>query len=614
MNNSFKILVIFLVFNTANIKAEVKLLLASEGKANYTIKLSENADITERFAANELKENFEIITKSSFKISSKHSSEKCIFIGQKDVISKHLENINIEKLKLTDSFAILEKSENIYLIGNNPIAVLYAVYKFLELNACRWVAPDFDFYNSTNKFIPATSKLYYNHKDIYEEPSFKYRKFYIEEARSHTTKTIKQIVDWMPKAKMNTLVFPINYEGRNEVMWKNWREELIPELQKRNILIEVGGHGYQNFLNSSMENGKLFEIHPEWFGLNTNGERSDDLKMVFCTSNQAAVNYLYQNIKKYLKENSEIDIFDFWPPDSGKWCNCDNCKKLGDISDRHTILVNNIAERLQKDLPDIILECIAYSHYSSPSSKIKLNKNVLVDFCPIHQNFETQIYEDLHPINKEYFKDIKLWIDNFDGDLGIYSYYRKYAWRSLPNIILNYMKNDIKEYNSLKIKSISIYSEPGDWFTYGINHYVFSNLAWNVNVNIDSLKTVYTQNIFGAKHQIVDLLYTELEDIIRFSCKIANSEMKTIEEYSKYLHRINKLQKYLSDEINLMNDSYKTNFEKLNLNLEYAAKSINFMIAKAAKDKNLENKLDLEIKNYLKEHKDKGIFIPYRNI
>ena len=45
-----------------------------------------------------------------------------------------------------------------------------------------------------------------------------------------------------------TLVIPTDYQGHGRVKWDNWRDALTPELQKRGILIEVGGHGYQNFL------------------------------------------------------------------------------------------------------------------------------------------------------------------------------------------------------------------------------------------------------------------------------------------------------------------------------------------------------------------------------
>jgi hypothetical protein len=119
----------------------------------------------------------------------------------------------------------------------------------------------------------------------------------------------------------------------------NFREKVAPECQKRGILIEVGGHGYQNFLNAEMEDGKLFTQHPDWFGKNAQGQPQKAKGWVFCTSNLDATQYLIKNFLAYIKERPEIQIYDFWPPDGAKWCECDKCKELGTPSDRQAILV-----------------------------------------------------------------------------------------------------------------------------------------------------------------------------------------------------------------------------------------------------------------------------------
>ena len=66
--------------------------------------------------------------------------------------------------------------------------------------------------------------------------------------------------------------------------------------------IEVGGHGYQNFLNADMEGGKLFDQHPEWFGADAQGTRHKEKNRVFCSSNPQAVDYLIKNFKRLWKD------------------------------------------------------------------------------------------------------------------------------------------------------------------------------------------------------------------------------------------------------------------------------------------------------------------------
>src|SRR6201999_2801568 len=122
---------------------------------------------------------------------------------------------------------------------------------------CIWKAPQFDFYNGQAEYIPNRDNLAYDVTvPVHEQPALKYRKIDVEEGRSHTIENLKQLIDWMPKMRFNVLQVPLNYQGAGRVQWDHWREALTPELKKRGILIEVGGHGYQNFISARMDNGE----------------------------------------------------------------------------------------------------------------------------------------------------------------------------------------------------------------------------------------------------------------------------------------------------------------------------------------------------------------------
>ncbi|MFA7494294.1 MAG: DUF4838 domain-containing protein, partial [Proteiniphilum sp.] len=276
------------------LEAEESIVLAKKGKTSYVIYRSEQASDCELFASNELQRYLYELSHAQFDISTVYK-KKSIVITTVDSLQE-------------EGYQIILKDDIVWLLGGSPRAVLYAVYDFLQRLGCRWVTPDYVFYSGTDRYISVNEELVFSLSETQEEsPVFAYRKLYVEEGRTHRTENLKQLIDWMPKMKLNTLVFPIDYEGRGTVKWDNWREELIPELKKRAIKLEVGGHGYQNFIHASMENGTLFEKHPTWFGMDTSGERSKDPRMVICTSNPDAVNYLYTNLLNYLKQHTEIE-------------------------------------------------------------------------------------------------------------------------------------------------------------------------------------------------------------------------------------------------------------------------------------------------------------------
>lgn len=67
----------------------------------------------------------------------------------------------------------------------------------------------------------------------------------------------------------------------------------------------------------------------------------------------------------------------------------------------------------------------------------------------------TQIYSAKSSENRGYQKALGAWRTDFSGDIGIYSYYRKSAWRSLPNVIPHYIGRDMKWYATVAVQGIS---------------------------------------------------------------------------------------------------------------------------------------------------------------
>jgi hypothetical protein len=330
----------------------------------------------------------------------------------------------------------------------------------------------------------------------------------------------------MPKVGYNTLVVPTNYQGHGRVKWDNWRKELTPELQKRGITIEVGGHGYQNFISADMEDGKLFERHPDWFAADKDGKRQERPNWVFCTSNAQARDYLIRNFLAYVKDRPEIQVYDFWPPDGARWCECDACRKLGTPSDRQAILLQQVKQAAAKVRPDLRLEMIAYSSYLQPPEHQRVDKSVLVDFCPISQQFDVQINDPSSPRNAEYAAALAAWRKSFDGDISIYSYYRKYAWDSLPLVMPHYLQGDLRWYASVPVQGVSTYSEPGDWGTYELNHYALAALAWDPDVDVDAVIHKFCAARYGDQADLARQALATLEKDVRTYCAVPHVPMK----------------------------------------------------------------------------------------
>lgn len=502
-------------------------------------------------------------------------------------------------------YSISVSDGRLVIAGERDRGLIYAAYDLLGRLGCRWVAPKLGVYGDRAEVVPKRARLAIDLEEpIVERPALKFRKLYVEEGLSHDTENLKQMVEWMSKSRWNTLVVPIDYQGSGRVKWDNWREALTPELRKRDLQIEIGGHGYQNYINSDMPEVKA---HEEWLGLRE-GKRQTDHGVVPCTSNVEAVAFLTRNVIAYLKSHPEIDIFDFWPPDGSKWCECEACAKLGTPADRQARLVATVIAETRKQGIETRFECIAYSVYTQPPVDPAMDKSVLIDFCPINQCFEVQISDPSSDRNANYADAIRAWRKGFAGDISIYSYYRKYAWDSKPMIIPHYMQADLKWYEQLGVQGVSTYAEPGDWLTYELNHYALARLAWNPDADVDAIIAEFCKARFGKCADAAGKLYLILEDTVRHGCKIPFSTLKTPAELATYIERLRSTRNALAQEAG-GNESVSA----LLASTDYALKDLALQKSIAEKGSPADRaKMVEDLYAFLESHRGQGLVIERR--
>ncbi|GAA4305004.1 hypothetical protein GCM10023143_09920 [Compostibacter hankyongensis] len=493
--------------------------LAADGKAKISIQLPENPSETQRFAAAELAKYLQQISGVVFSVKQAD--------GSAGPVIKLLRSGDDDQ----EGYSLSVRNGDILLEGHNDRSMLYAVYDFLERLGCEWLAPDFPFYAGHAEMIPRKQTLDYTDEGkITETPVFAYRKLDVAGTRTHDVEQIRQLIDWMPKLRYNVLRFAMARDDSRDEKWAAWRTALTPELKKRGIIIEVGGHGYQRFLNARMEQHTLFKKHPGWFGKDSSCRPSPSDRLVFNTADSGAVNYFLNNVAGYIKDHPEIDIFDLWPPDVGRWADCPEMKKLGTVADRQARLANRVDSMLKKIRPGLRLEIIAYAYALLPPAPGILNKDIQVEICPINQQFEHQIYDTASAGNAEYVKAIQAWKGTFQGSIGLYSYYRKQAWRSLANVIPHYIQRDMQWYAGVPLAGISCYAEPGDWYTYELNHYILGETAWNPGLNVDTLIRRFCRSRYGSCWKVAEEAYADLEKIVPIYGSIPFSTLKPAPE------------------------------------------------------------------------------------
>ena len=433
-----------------------------------------------------------------------------------------------------DGFALESKEGRIVLAGANPRGTLYAAYALLEQLGVRFFAPRYPFYGDHAEYLPSRSSLPLPALEIIEEPSMKYRRRDFGAGYSHTAATLALLLDWMAKNRLNTLAYPTNVFGLGLANWDDFRESLIPEAQKRGILLEVGGHGYESFLPESTYG----EEHPEWFpedGVPVVGRRPNRRATIFRITNDDALRTYVDNVIAYLRDHPEIDIFDAWPTDGALWVKAD-VDHFGGISNAEAYVHGRLTEAVQEAGLEVKMEGLSYvPAVDPPDPQYMYGESTLIDFAIYDRSYSEPLFGESYPINAYYNEVLKRWRDSgFQGDTCIYEYYTKYSWHSLPVVLPRLISAEVPYYcKVLGADGIGIYAEAADWITHELTQRLVAALSWNADLDGAAFVKSYLSERYGPAAEEMAAYLDLVEDAGRALYDRVQGNYENLENVSK---------------------------------------------------------------------------------
>lgn len=184
-------------------------------------------------------------------------------------------------------------------------------------------------------------------------------------------------IDYIKLAKENGInTFSIYNADRSSLVWKNFMQDC----QEAGIDIEFEEH-----MMSFLLPRDLFESHPEYFRMDTNGNRVKDANG--CPSSEGALEEVYKNAiiigRNYEPTNNK---YYFWLDDGGDICHCPKCKGLT-ASDQALIFENVVIEALKEINPDAKLAHLCYSNTLDAPKQIEPHEDIFLEFAPFFRNW-----------------------------------------------------------------------------------------------------------------------------------------------------------------------------------------------------------------------------------
>jgi hypothetical protein len=444
----------------------------------------------------------------------------------------------------TETYSIDIDKYAICITGGSAAAVLYGIYGFLR----RFCGVCFAAPGASGEYVPHLEQLDLSVGKIIQKPLLEYRG--MQFLHRYDWEKMIAAIDWMVKNGFNYIMYStlaknsaadlrtvdpasgaVRDISRNRYDDDQFRRILLPEVSKRGLKLDFNHH---NIRSVWLPPAKYFKAHPQWYSLLNGVRRSDAPQLGICTSNPEAVAEIIKNIKEFLSNNPEVKIVGLVPEDGfGGTCECDECRKLdypGDkvpekfdhrsaegenqvLINRYFLLLNQVAEALQMEYPDLRIGALSYVDMQWPPRHLKLHQNILPALaiywrCGVHKITELGPCER----NNFFFDLIKQWKKTDSQSLILYEYYMGMnAQNSLPYPMGKLIMEEWKTLSAWGVQGATIQSNPLNYRVYGLNYLAFAAAAWNSETDYEAVRTYWLKGMFGNAADCLQPIFTALD-------------------------------------------------------------------------------------------------------
>ncbi|MBT0653107.1 DUF4838 domain-containing protein [Geomobilimonas luticola] len=266
-----------------------------------------------------------------------------------------------------------------------------------------------------------------------------------------------------------------------------WAKDAYADWCERNRavsgIILNNGHAYEGIIK---RNKAQFDQHPEYYGL-VAGKRSSSK---FCISNPGLRQLVIDDALAQFARDPALQSISVEPSDGGGWCECDDCKKLGSISDRAVMLANEVATAVEAKYPGRFVGMYAYNQHSPPPT-IRVHPRVVISVATAFLKGGYTVDQLLAGWQKQ------------GATIGMREYYSVTTWdRDLPGRArganLAYLATTIPQFYEKGARFLTAESSD-NWGCNGLGYYLAARMLWDVREagRIEELKADFLDKSFG---------------------------------------------------------------------------------------------------------------------
>ncbi|MBM4050688.1 MAG: DUF4838 domain-containing protein, partial [Planctomycetes bacterium] len=449
------------------------IVLAENGKARSAIVLAKSAILPEQTAAAELRDYLGKVTGAAFDILAEGEEPPETFlicVGP----SRYARDMGIEADRLgPERWFMRSRGNRLALVGGRPRGTLYAVYHFLEdVVGVHW-------WSVWDEHVPHRPALTIGHLDRHGEPAFSLRG--------------QDTVFYYSRDTRFAARNRVNYSGHCSIPFEYGGETRFGPPR--------ACHTFCNYFPPSVA---LFRAHPEWFAMDKDGNRKRSDKVQtnqLCLSNQKLRESFLVKLRENIKKSRDGPIppvyFDLSPNDSSHSCQCEACRRIvkekgGADAGLLLDFLNDLADRIKDEYPEVILEALAYLNTEKPPKNIKARPNVAITLCDTRSNY-------LEPVPKGgYFDGLLAAWSRIADRIMIWDYHSTFAAPLSPVPLEHTFQPDLQLFHRHGVAGVKTqYHYAIDDEMRDYRQWLLAKLYADPSQDVDALSQVFLEGFYG---------------------------------------------------------------------------------------------------------------------
>ncbi len=409
----------------------------------WTIVVAADALPSEAYAAEEFRALFKQALGVELPISHDATvAEKTVRIGP--AVSD-----NPSALFGEEELLIQVRENRITITGGRPRGTLYGVYEFFEQYLdCEFLSYDHTWFPETAalKPLPVGDHAYKN--------PFSFRWSYYKENSDHP--------EFATRQRINTITTDERLGGKTP----------------QNLI----NHSFYKWINPE----RFAKSHPEYFAL-VDGARqvtgSAGGGPQPCPSDPDVIDIVTKGVLEELDQNPGIRNVSVSQNDNGAYCHCPRCEEInareGTPMGANLMLVNAVAEAVEKTHPNVMIGTLAYWYTRKPPKTIRPRANVQIQLCSIECCSLHALNDPDCPGNRAFCADLDGW-KTLSDNIWIWNYNTNFSFYDLPFPNLKSIGPNVKYFLDSNAKGVFMQANgngnTGEFCD--LRNYVISKCLW----------------------------------------------------------------------------------------------------------------------------------------